>query len=99
VERRMEKLSKKIKYLNAQHHHPNMYKQCTLGRDQGEPQGILVGGGNPTSRLSSAQQAWMKEYAKYHVGNGESPPPKRVSFNDVPLVIARFPSPDRRNVE
>ena len=25
VERRMEKLSKKIKYLNSQHHHPNMY--------------------------------------------------------------------------
>jgi predicted glycoside hydrolase/deacetylase ChbG (UPF0249 family) len=91
VEKRMEKLSKKIKYLNSQHHHPNMYQQLSSTQAQpGEPQGILL-----PSKLSSAQQAWMKEYAKYHQNGGESPPPKRVSFNDFPLVIARSPSPQR----
>jgi hypothetical protein len=89
----MEKLSKKIKYLNSQHHHPNMYQQLSNQGQAGEPQGILLTG--IPSKLSSAQQAWMKEYAKYHQNGGESPPPKRVSFNDIPLVIARSPSPQR----
>jgi glucose-6-phosphate 1-dehydrogenase len=94
VERRMEKLSKKIKYLNSQHHHPNMYSKLSKeGGQPGEPQGILLTG--IPSKLSSAQQAWMKEYAKYHLNGGESPPHKRVSFNDIPLVIARSPSPQR----
>jgi len=58
-----------------------------------EPHGILTTGSSTTAtKLSNAQQAWMKEYAKYQVGGGESPPPKRVSFNDVPLVLIRSPS-------
>ena len=53
VERRMEKLSKKIKYLKSQHHHPNMCKELSKEGQPVEPQGILLTG--IPSKLSSAQ--------------------------------------------
>jgi hypothetical protein len=53
VEKRMEKLSKKIKYLNSQHHHPNMYSKLSKEGQPGEPQGILLTG--IPSKPSSAQ--------------------------------------------